>query len=290
MRVLETELGTQLFEKSRSGGYSLTADGQRLFVHAEQMESALHTAHELVSDRGQALSGHIRIGTTDGFGSFVLTSLLAAFQHRYSRITIDLLPAPRLLSLARGEADLSITIEQPVRGPYVCSRLCDYTLLLYATREYLGRHRPIRCATDLRSHDFIGYVDELAFSSHLRYLHDVLPQSRVVFRSTSVIAQYHAALQGNALAILPCFIAARDPRLQAVLSDEIRVVRSFWIYCHEELRRLKRITAVWDFLREAMVHNQALLDGESDALALPGPTVPEPASSRTEILPGAHST
>ncbi len=270
MRALEASLGTQLFEKSRSGGYSLTGDGQRLFVHAEQMESVLHTAHELVSGQGQALSGHVRIGTTEGFGSFVLTPLLTDFQRRFPRITVDVLPAPRLISLSKGEADLSITIEQPVRGPYVCSRLCDYTLLLYGTPEYLERHGPIGTPADLGSHNFIGYVDELAFSSHLRYLHDLLPQSRVTFRSTSVIAQYHAALQGDALAILPCFIAAPDPRLRPVLSREIRVVRSFWIYCHEELRRLKRVTTIWDFLREAVVHNQALLDGEAASLAQPG--------------------
>ena len=34
IRALETELNTQLFEKSRSTGFTLTGDGQRLFVQA----------------------------------------------------------------------------------------------------------------------------------------------------------------------------------------------------------------------------------------------------------------
>ena len=46
IRALETELDTLLFEKSRSAGFVLTDDGQRLFVHAEQMESTVHTARE----------------------------------------------------------------------------------------------------------------------------------------------------------------------------------------------------------------------------------------------------
>ena len=187
----------------------LTEDGQRLFVHAEQMESAVHSARENLSGIGQALSGHLRIGATEGFGSYVLTPLAADFQRRYPHITLDILPVPRFVSLSKREADLAITIERP-RG-YVCSKLCDYTLRLYGTPGYLARHPPIRSRADLADHTFIGYVDELLFSERLRYLEDLLPASKVILRSTSVVAQYHAALQGQSLAILPCFIAAQDP-------------------------------------------------------------------------------
>ena len=69
IRALEAELDTLLFEKSRGAGFVLTEDGQRLFVHAEQMESAVHSARENLSGIGQALSGHLRIGATEGFGA-----------------------------------------------------------------------------------------------------------------------------------------------------------------------------------------------------------------------------
>ena len=65
VRALEAELDSLLFEKSRSAGYVLTEDGQRLFVFAEQMESTVHTARENLSGIGQALSGHVRIGATE---------------------------------------------------------------------------------------------------------------------------------------------------------------------------------------------------------------------------------
>lgn len=167
IRALEAELGSLLFEKSRSAGFVLTEDGQRLFVYAEQMESTVHTARESLSGIGQALSGHIRIGATEGFGSYVVTPLAADFQRRYPHITLDILPVPRFVSLSKREADLAITIERPQRGPYVCSRLCDYTLMLYGTPQYLARHPPIRSRADLAGHSFIGYVDELLFSERL---------------------------------------------------------------------------------------------------------------------------
>lgn len=266
IRALESQLDTVLFEKSRSTGFTLTPDGQRLFAHAEQMESALVSAREEISGVGVAVSGHIRIGATEGFGSYVLTPLLTAFQQRYPQVTLDVLPVPRFVSLSKREADLAVTIERPQRGPYVCSKLGDYSLRLYGTPGYLKRHAPIRTREDLAAHTFIGYVEELLFSDRLRYLEDILPASRVVLRSTSVIAQYHAALQGQALAILPCFIAAQDARLAPVLADEVAITRSFWMYCHEDARRLKRVAALWDFLRVAVGANDALLHGQQRAL------------------------
>jgi DNA-binding transcriptional LysR family regulator len=83
------------------------------------------------------------------------------------------------------------------------------------------------------------------------------------WRSTSAIAQYHAALQGRALAILPCFMASPDARLVPVLPEEIVVTRAFFLSCREDLRRLRRITAVWDYLRAAAELNHAFLMGDA---------------------------
>lgn len=266
VRALEQALGTLLFDKSRNAGFVLTPEGQQLQVYAEQMEGTLQSACEQVAGWGQTLSGHVRIGSTEAFGTYFLTPLLSRFQQQYPLIQLDILPVPRFVSLSKREADLAITIERPRRGPYVCSKLCDYRLQLYATPAYLAAHGAVSRSSDLKGRRFISYVDELTFSKELRYLEDVVPGSDVVLRSTSVIAQYQAALQGEALAILPCFMAAQDPRLVPLLVDEVAVTRSFWIYCHEELRTLKRITTLWDYLRDAAQRNQALLQGKAGEL------------------------
>ena len=39
VRELETALGTVLFDKSRAGGFVLTAEGQRLLAHADAVET-----------------------------------------------------------------------------------------------------------------------------------------------------------------------------------------------------------------------------------------------------------
>ncbi|NLY35106.1 MAG: LysR family transcriptional regulator [Alcaligenaceae bacterium] len=266
IRQLETQMDTLLFDKSRSSGFVLTAAGHELLAHVEQMESHLFNAREKVTGVGESLSGHIRVAATEGFGSYIITPLSMRFQQQYPDITLDVLPVPRFVSLTRREADIAITIERPLRGPYVCRKLCDYSLKLYGTREYLQNHPPIRHQDDLRLHPGISYVEELIYSDQLRYLEDVLPLSNVVFKSTSIIAQYFACLQGQALAILPGFMAAQNPQLVAVLPEEVHIQRSFWMYFHEDLKRIKRITAFCDFVRSMVERNAGLMKGTSGAL------------------------
>ncbi len=267
IHLLEQSLDTVLFNKSKASGYTLTEDGQRFFAHAERIESVLLSAQEEVSGQAAALSGHLRVGATEGFGSYVLAPLMVDFERRFPDITLDLMPVPRFISLSKREADIAISLEQPQRGPYLRTLLSEYALRLYGTQDYLERHHPIREAADLRHHRFIGYVEELLFSDHLRYLEDVVPTARVGLRSTSVIAQYHAALQGNALAILPCFMAAQDSRLVPILADEIQVTRRFWMYCHEDLRQSRRVMALWDFLKRSVELNRPLLAGVGTTLS-----------------------
>ncbi len=267
---LENSLGTLLFEKSRTNGFVFTAEGQRLLGYAESIESTLHLACEQVSGSGLALSGHMRVGCTEGFGSFFITPQLSHFLERYPEISVDILPLPHFISLSKREADIVIALERPEHGPYVCCKLCDYNLRLYATQAYLDSHAPLNSSADLARHTFISYVDDLAFSSELLYLSNLLPGAQAQLRSTSVIAQYQAALQGRALAILPCFLAAQDPRLIPVLADEVNITRHFWMYCREDLRKLKRITVLWDYIREVTELNQGLLMGQTPEVQFAG--------------------
>jgi len=265
IRALEDSLGTLLFDKSRSGGFLLTAEGQRLLAYADAIETTVQTASEQVANTGHALSGHVRVGSTEGFGCFFLAPHLARFQDTHPNISIDLLPVPHFVSLSKREADIAVTLERPEHGQTVYTKLCDYRLRLFATHEYLDRHAAIRSISDLsgHAHRFASYIDDLAFSFELLYLERAIPGAVSNWRSTSVIAQYHAALQGSALAILPCFMTSHEPRLIPVLADEIVVTRAFYLSCREDLRKLKRITAVWEFLRQAAEINRPMLMGES---------------------------
>lgn len=266
IRQLEASIKTVLFEKSRSTGFTLTESGRELLSHVEKMESHWLSAQEELTGLGESLSGHLRIAATEGFGSFVVTPLSLHFQDKYPGITVDVMPFQRFVNQTKREADIAITIERPQRGPYVYSKLCDYALQIYGTHEYLERHPPIEQLEDLQAHRFIAYVDELIISDQLRYVEDVVPSNKVIFRSNSVVAQLRACLQGKALAVLPCFMGATQPLLQAVLTDKFTIKRSFWLYYHEDLKQLKRVEVFNQYLKSIIEKNKKLLEGNATIL------------------------
>ncbi|MFQ3789059.1 LysR family transcriptional regulator [Halomonas sp. A29] len=273
-RRFEQKLNTQLFERS-THGYHLTEAGQQLLAHAEEMARHAFEAGEGLADKNRQLSGQIRLGVTEGFGTWVIAPLLSAFCERHPGITLDLLALPRVVNLSRHEADLAITVERPASQGLVTSRLCDYRLRLYGSQSYFQRHgRPAKLS-ELGQHRLIGYVDDLIFSEQLSYLDPLLDPAVVgtvphfSIRSTSVTTQHAAAQQGAGLAVLPCFMAETGDRLESVLNDEVEIVRQFWITARQEQRRLARVRLLWDFLREALEVNRGLLMGETDELTLP---------------------
>ncbi|SDN68465.1 LysR family transcriptional regulator [Pseudomonas jinjuensis] len=260
LQALEKGIGAQLLVRE-TAGYRLTEAGHALLPQAEAMESACKQIEKRLGGMEDNLSGKVRIGATEGYGSTLLTSQLVELNRLHPHLGVDLLAVPRALQLSRHEADIVITLERPERGPYLITRLTDYVLRVYASREYLASHPPITGREDLRGHPFIGYVDDMLYSKELQYLDEIGRPLTIALRSTSILAQQRAVAEGAGVAILPSFAAAGDPRLQEVLSGEIEFVRTFWMLMPVELKDIARMRTTWDFLREKAEASQDLLMG-----------------------------
>jgi len=265
MKRFEQQVGSQLFDRNNHG-YKLTAEGYRLVEYAEKIESTVYAAAEQLGGQNSKLSGQVRLGATEGFGTFVLAPHIAHFCARNPHISVDMLPMPRFVNLSKHEADISVSIERPLSGNYVVTKLSDYVLKLYASRDYLEQHPPITEVSDLARHNFIGYIDDLVFSEELRYKDTVAPDAFRAFRSTSVVAQYTAACSGHALAILPCFLAQQSDKLVPVLQSQVSITRAFWLVAASEQRHVARVSALWSYLRESMELNREFLMGEAPAM------------------------
>ena len=83
-----------------------------------------------------------------------------------------------------------------------------------------------------------------------------------MFHSTSVIARHQAARSGLGIAVLPCFMAAGDPDLVALLPGE-GIQRSYWISSRRELHKSVRLRVLWDYVVELCAREQGLLLGET---------------------------
>ncbi|WP_298956850.1 LysR family transcriptional regulator [uncultured Methylobacterium sp.] len=240
---LERGLGEALFQR-RASGYVPTEAGHHVAATADAVESAIINGQGLVARAAARLTGTVRIGAPDGFGSSFLAPRLGSLVERHPELDIQLVATARLFSLSKREADIAIGLSLPQEGRIVGRKLTDYHLKLYAAPGYLARSPPITARRDLERHRFIGYIEELLYSPELDYLQQVAPGTGARLRSANLNAQLQAAVAGLGLAVLPCFMAARRADLTCVLPDEITLMRGFWLMMHADSRDLARIRAV----------------------------------------------
>src|SRR3984885_2685922 len=72
VRALEDALGTLLFDKSRSGGFILTAEGQRLLAYVDAMETTVQSEDAAIANSGPAPLRHVLPVSAVRFGPCVL--------------------------------------------------------------------------------------------------------------------------------------------------------------------------------------------------------------------------
>ncbi len=245
--ALETALKAKLFER-RPQGYALTEQGERLLAKAEAMETEALAASSEIGGADLALSGAVRIGAPDGFGTTFLAPRLAKLAQAYPELEIQLIAMPRLLSLSKREADIAITLNPPKEGKIVARKLVDYKLGLFAAPSYLETAPPVTKPEDLFDHRIIGYIDDLIFSPELDYLDEVVKGLRAHVQSSSVVAQMNACVAGAGIGVLHHFMAADDPRLVPVLPETVSITRSFWLIVHADLKDVARVRATVDFI------------------------------------------
>lgn len=245
---LEEALKTRLFIR-RTNGCELTAEGEVFLASAERMETEMLAAQAKLGHTDTAIAGTVRVGAPDGFGVSFLAPRMGRLIERHPALKIQLVPVPRSFSLSQREADIAITLERPEQGRLVSSKLTDYTLGLYASRDYLAsRGTPVDIDA-LKAHPRIGYVEDLIFTASLNFSGEVMRSWDASFEISTAIGQTEAVRSGAGIGILHDYIARQYPELQRILPD-VSIRRAYWTTYHETARDLVRVRSVVDFLQE----------------------------------------
>ncbi|MBO1326172.1 LysR family transcriptional regulator [Acetobacter sp. TBRC 12305] len=249
---LERALELRLFDRSASG-FTLTKAGEWLLPKAEAIQSHANEI-ALGLDGNGAATGCVRIAMMEGIGSQYVACRIGDLSANHPGLMVELVTSPMILNLTRREADISLSFV-PISGPRLTIKpIGKFSLFLYASPDYLARRGVPRTMADLKNHDFVDYVEDLIQIREVHWLLDVIKNPRVVFRSSSMLAQQAAAAHGAGLAFLPSFSAEPDKRLVSVMKTVARAERSIYLGIHDELDGLPRIRIVSKFL-EDMIRN-----------------------------------
>ncbi len=254
--ALEEALQTQLFVRTEKG-CRLTAAGEQLLPHAEELEHTFQQLQTHVAGRDKQLSGTIRIGTPDGLGTCFLASRLCEFQQSNPRLEVELVAAPIYYSVYKREVDILISLHRPTAERIVGKRITNYKFGLFASEAYLTSHSPIQKVADLSGHRIVGYIDDLMYDNRLRFSENVFPQLNKTFRSSTILAQLNAIKTGAGIGAIPYFMAHTEKDLRPVLPQTF-FEREFWLQVNPDSRQLARVRATLDFIVDQMISHKDL--------------------------------
>lgn len=256
---LEKDLSVKLFDR-KPDGFVLTEQGHRLFTIAERVEQEVGNIPQTLGAESMAANGRVRVVTMEGIGAFFLAERFAQLAEREPGIQVELVTERHLVSLTKREADIFISFVPPSGQRLVVKKVGSFRLALYASPEYISRLGLPKNRSELPSHTFVDYVEDLIAIQPVRWLLDVIDPINVAFRSSSMHAQQNAIAAGVGLGLLPLFSAKRNPKLIPVLADEISVYRDVYLSVHEDLEFLARVRHVTRHLTDIFVRDRDYLN------------------------------
>lgn len=257
IQALETSLGTKLFDKSLNG-YALSLEGERLLAEAERVEAAVMTIQSEIAEESAGVSGTVRIGSPDGFGTRFLAPRIGALAARHPDLDIELVANPRSFSLSRREADIAIGLSNPMNARLFTLKLTDYELGLYGAASEADKWAHLQDPSGLNTVPFVSYIDDLIYTPELDYLPLISRALTTRIRSSNLLAQAEMIAAGAGLGVLPCFLAEGDRRFVRVLPKRVGLIRTFYLSIHEDMKRLARLRATVDFLVDITSSSRSL--------------------------------
>ncbi|MFT0860437.1 LysR family transcriptional regulator [Ancylobacter sp. G4_0304] len=246
INALESALGAKLLDRQTTGS-RLTLAGEKFYAMAERAEMEIMNGQSSVSGLDGALSGVVRIGAPDGFGTYFLAAELNGFIAQNPHVTVQLVPQPRAFSFSKREADIVIALERPPEQQIVSRKLTDYTLSLYASKGHLKKYGAVKTRGDMSDRTLITYVRDLWYSPSLDYFAEVEDSVVRRYECVSVLGQVEAVRSGLGIGILHDFLATRYSDLERIL-PEICFTRTYWIATHNDLRGINRVKELVDYI------------------------------------------
>jgi DNA-binding transcriptional LysR family regulator len=243
LAALEAALDARLFERTPDG-YFLTPAGESLTVHAERMETeALSAERALMGSEGRA-AGTIRMTAPQAFGFSFVVPLLARLHAQQPDVLVELIADNLNLSLSRREADLALRIGRPTQPHLVMRRVGDVVNGLYASRDYLRKHR-LR-GDDLGGHRYVDFDETYLQKQVMAWLAQRARGARCVLRVNGMPGILAALREGLGIGLLPCWAGDADERLVRILPAQA-FTQPLWLVLHRDLRHAARIRVAADF-------------------------------------------
>lgn len=250
--ALEEATGLHLFER-RQAGYALTAAGRALIAEAEAVERAARVFEAAAAAHGRDVTGAVRLSTVEVYAASLLAPLLGELRALHPGIRIELDTTETIRDLAAGEADIALRGGHSLSdGGLVGRRIGRDPWTLYCSRAYVEANGLPRTMAELARHPIIGGGGDKVWPMYRRWLQHHGLEDAVVLEHGSTSGLLSAIRAGLGMAVLPSFMADREPDLIQVVPPPDGDGMELWLVTHERVRHVPRVRAVMDFLGDRL--------------------------------------
>jgi|KBSSwiStaDraftv2_1062776.scaffolds.fasta_scaffold11806_5 DNA-binding transcriptional LysR family regulator len=248
LNKLESDLAVRLFEHLPTG-YTLTAAGEALRDRLRGVEDEIGAAQRQLAGLDTALTGVVRMTTTDTLARGLLIPRLSAFRAQHPGIELQLVVNNTFSSLTKRDADVALRGSNDPPGHLLGRCPGRMETALYASRSYWRAHRSTR---EPAAHAWVALDESLAHLAQARWVATHVPDERVALRVDSLAAMVDAVRTGLGVGFLLCFLGDRERDLVRVAEPMATLDTQLWILTHPDLRRVARIRAFTEFLFQSL--------------------------------------
>lgn len=261
--LFEERLGVSLFHR-HARGLLLTEPGEFLFRTAREVFSELALVQARITENFKPAQGAMKIAATVGFGVAWLAPRLHKFLKLYPDIHLTLKVSDDPVNLTTHESDVAISSSITSDMGLIYRQLLFRPLQIYASREYLLKFGIPTKIADLDRHRLVTYSDrEMLPFDDVNWLltcgteQGVKRDPYLSINNLQGIAR--AVEAGSGIGCLPCYVAARCPKLIRILPEVKGPNVYFYFSYSTQLQDSKRIGHLWSFLKQESLEESAQL-------------------------------
>ncbi len=250
IEILEQTVASTLLVRTPNG-VTVTDQGKQVFaVGAEMYQNAVVLKRVLGADRSKARAV-VRLGVTEGLGTFWLIPRLRELYEANKSIQVDLRCEMRMPDISRLEVDVSVQLDRPRDPNLIVVRLGYLHLMLFASHDYLARYGEPRSVADVAKFKFVELMADQIPSERLNQaVPDADPREFVSLRTNTSSAHAFAIAQGTGIGALPTYARAVTTQVRPVVPD-YHFARDIWLVYHPSAGEHKGVRQVIDWLRQS---------------------------------------
>ena len=245
LQRMERRLGQRLFERSRQGYLPTEAAGE-VARHAERIEAELESARAAAAGTAAAVSGRVRLTTTDSVLRGLVLPCLPALAREHPLLQLELRATNELMSLSKRDADLALRAT-PKPPEHLVGRCLGTIEFAVCTLRARGSR-----SAELDQLDWIAPDEAMPEHPSVRWRRKHLPKLAPRHLVDGIVGVVDAIKAGLGVGIVPLFMLEVEPQLKAISEPLDGCESSLWLLAHPESRHLRRIAAAYQHLGEAI--------------------------------------